>query len=212
GYDGVRDAFHTGRGRIVLRAKVAFEEIGNRNAIIVTEIPYLVNKAEMIARTSELVKEDKIQGIHEIRDESDRRGMRVVYELKNDAIPNVVLNLLYKYTALQTSFSVNNIALVKGRPQQLNLKDIIVHFVEHRHEIVIRRTQYELKKARERAHILEGFMKVIATQDTLDKAISIIRHSATPQAAKEGLIAEFELSDIQAQAILDLRLARLTGM
>ncbi|WP_052910840.1 DNA gyrase subunit A [Riemerella anatipestifer] len=212
GYDGVRDAFHTGRGRIVLRAKVAFEEIGNRNAIIATEIPYLVNKAEMIARTSELVKEDKIQGIHEIRDESDRRGMRVVYELKNDAIPNVVLNLLYKYTALQTSFSVNNIALVKGRPQQLNLKDIIVHFVEHRHEIVIRRTQYELKKARERAHILEGFMKVIATQDTLDKAISIIRHSATPQAAKEGLIAEFELSDIQAQAILDLRLARLTGM
>ncbi|MRM84488.1 DNA gyrase subunit A [Riemerella anatipestifer] len=212
GYDGVRDAFHIGRGRIVLRAKVAFEEIGNRNAIIVTEIPYLVNKAEMIARTSELVKEDKIQGIHEIRDESDRRGMRVVYELKNDAIPNVVLNLLYKYTALQTSFSVNNIALVKGRPQQLNLKDIIVHFVEHRHEIVIRRTQYELKKARERAHILEGFMKVIATQDTLDKAISIIRHSATPQAAKEGLIAEFELSDIQAQAILDLRLARLTGM
>ncbi|MCU7580844.1 DNA gyrase subunit A [Riemerella anatipestifer] len=212
GYDGVRDAFHTGRGRIVLRAKVAFEEIGNRNAIIVTEIPYLVNKAEMIARTSELVQEDKIQGIHEIRDESDRRGMRVVYELKNDAIPNVVLNLLYKYTALQTSFSVNNIALVKGRPQQLNLKDIIVHFVEHRHEIVIRRTQYELKKARERAHILEGFMKVIATQDTLDKAISIIRHSATPQAAKEGLIAEFELSDIQAQAILDLRLARLTGM
>ncbi|USL95338.1 DNA gyrase subunit A [Riemerella anatipestifer] len=212
GYDGVRDAFHTGRGRIVLRAKVAFEEIGNRNAIIVTEIPYLVNKAEMIARTSELVKEDKIQGIHEIRDESDRRGMRVVYELKNDAIPNVVLNLLYKYTALQTSFSVNNIALVKGRPQQLNLKDIIVHFVEHRHEIVIRRTQYELKKARERAHILEGFMKVIATQDTLDKAISIIRHSATPQAAKEGLIVEFELSDIQAQAILDLRLARLTGM
>ncbi|MBO4232856.1 DNA gyrase subunit A [Riemerella anatipestifer] len=212
GYDGVRDAFHTGRGRIVLRAKVAFEEIGNRNAIIVTEIPYLVNKAEMIARTSELVKEDKIQGIHEIRDESDRRGMRVVYELKNDAIPNVVLNLLYKYTALQTSFSVNNIALVKGRPQQLNLKDIIVHFVEHRHEIVIRRTQYELKKARERAHILEGFMKVIATQDTLDKAISIIRHSATPQAAKEGLIAEFGLSDIQAQAILDLRLARLTGM
>ncbi|MDY3334168.1 DNA gyrase subunit A [Riemerella anatipestifer] len=212
GYDGVRDAFHTGRGRIILRAKVAFEEIGNRNAIIVTEIPYLVNKAEMIARTSELVKEDKIQGIHEIRDESDRRGMRVVYELKNDAIPNVVLNLLYKYTALQTSFSVNNIALVKGRPQQLNLKDIIVHFVEHRHEIVIRRTQYELKKARERAHILEGFMKVIATQDTLDKAISIIRHSATPQAAKEGLIAEFELSDIQAQAILDLRLARLTGM
>lgn len=212
GYDGVRDAFHTGRGRIVLRAKVNFEEIGNRNAIIVTEVPYQVNKADMIARTAELVKDDKIVGIHEIRDESDRNGLRVVYELKNDAIPNVVLNLLYKYTALQTSFSVNNIALVKGRPEQLNLKDIIHHFVEHRHEVIVRRTQYELKKAKERAHILEGFMKVIGTQDSLDRAISIIRHSANPQAAKEGLIEAFELSDIQAQAILDLRLARLTGM
>ncbi len=212
GYEGVKDAFHTGRGRIVLRAKVNFEEIGNRNAIIVTEVPYQVNKAEMIARTAELVKDEKIPGIHEIRDESDRRGLRVVYELKNDAIPNVVLNLLYKYTALQTSFSVNNIALVKGRPQQLNLKDIIKYFVEHRHEVIVRRTEYELKKAKERAHILEGFMKVIGTQDDLDKAISIIRHSANPQEAKEGLIAEFELSDIQAQAILDLRLARLTGM
>lgn len=212
GYDGVRDAFHTGRGRIVLRAKVNFEEVGNRNAIIVTEIPYQVNKAEMIARAAELVKEDKIPGIHEIRDESDRRGMRIVYELKNDAIPNVVLNLLYKYTALQTSFSVNNIALVNGRPEQLNLKDIIRHFVDHRHEVVVRRTEYELKKAKERAHILEGFMKVIASQDTLDRAIYIIRHSATPQEAKEGLMAEFELSEIQAQAILDLRLARLTGM
>lgn len=212
GYDGVRDAFHTGRGRVVLRAKVNFEEIGNRNAIIVTEVPYQVNKAEMIARTAELIKEEKIPGIHEIRDESDRKGLRVVYELKNDAIPNVVLNLLYKYTALQTSFSVNNIALVHGRPEQLNLKDIIHHFVEHRHEVIIRRTQFELKKAKERAHILEGFMKVIGTQDSLDKAISIIRHSANPQAAKEGLIEAFELSDIQAQAILDLRLARLTGM
>ncbi|MBF1097355.1 MAG: DNA gyrase subunit A, partial [Riemerella sp.] len=151
-------------------------------------------------------------GIYEIRDESDREGLRVVYELKNDAIPNVVLNLLYKYTALQTSFSINNIALVGGRPQQLNLKDIIYNFVEHRHDVVTRRTEYELKKAKERAHILEGYMKVIATQDTLDKAIAIIRHSANPQAAKEGLIAEFELSEIQAQAILDLRLARLTGM
>ncbi|WP_336687485.1 DNA gyrase subunit A [Chryseobacterium bernardetii] len=212
GYDGVRDAFHTGRGRVVLRAKVNFEEIGNRNAIIVTEVPYQVNKAEMIARTAELIKEEKIPGIHEIRDESDRKGLRVVYELKNDAIPNVVLNLLYKYTALQTSFSVNNIALVHGRPEQLNLKDIIHHFVEHRHEVIVRRTQFELKKAKERAHILEGFMKVIGTQDSLDKAISIIRHSANPQAAKEGLIEAFELSDIQAQAILDLRLARLTGM
>jgi len=212
GYDGVRDAFHTGRGRVVLRAKVNFEEIGNRNAIIVTEVPYQVNKADMIARTAELVKDDKIVGIHEIRDESDRNGLRVVYELKNDAIPNVVLNLLYKYTALQTSFSVNNIALVKGRPEQLNLKDIIHHFVEHRHEVIVRRTQYELKKAKERAHILEGFMKVIGSQDSLDRAISIIRHSANPQAAKEGLIEAFELSDLQAQAILDLRLARLTGM
>lgn len=212
GYDGVRDAFHTGRGRVVLRAKVSFEEIGNRNAIIVNEIPFQVNKAEMIARTAELVKDDKIVGIHEIRDESDRNGLRVVYELKNDAIPNVVLNLLYKYTALQTSFSVNNIALVHGRPEQLNLKDIIHHFVEHRHEVIIRRTQYELKKAKERAHILEGFMKVIGTQDSLDRAIAIIRHSANPQAAKEGLIEAFELSEIQAQAVLDLRLARLTGM
>lgn len=212
GYDGVRDAFHTGRGRVMLRGKVKFEEIGNRNAIVVTEVPYQVNKADMIERTAELVKEDKIPGIYEIRDESDREGLRVVYELKNDAIPNVVLNLLYKYTALQTSFSINNIALVGGRPQQLNLKDIIYNFVEHRHDVVTRRTEYELKKAKERAHILEGYMRVIATQDTLDKAIAIIRHSANPQAAKEGLIAEFELSEIQAQAILDLRLARLTGM
>lgn len=212
GYDGVRDAFHTGRGRVVLRAKVSFEEVHNRNAIIVTEIPYQVNKAEMIARTAELVKDEKIPGIYEIRDESDRNGMRIVYELKNDAIPNVVLNLLYKYTSLQTSFSVNNIALVHGRPEQLNLKDIIHHFVEHRHVIIVRRTEYELRKAKERAHILEGFMKVIGTQDSLDKAISIIRHSANPQAAKEGIIQEFDLSEIQAQAILDLRLARLTGM
>jgi len=212
GYDGVRDAFHTGRGRVVLRAKVSFEEVHNRNAIIVTEIPYQVNKAEMIARTAELVKDEKIPGIYEIRDESDRNGMRIVYELKNDAIPNVVLNLLYKYTSLQTSFSVNNIALVHGRPEQLNLKDIIHHFVEHRHVVIVRRTEYELRKAKERAHILEGFMKVIGSQDSLDKAIAIIRHSANPQGAKEGLIEAFELSEIQAQAILDLRLARLTGM
>ena len=166
----------------------------------------------MIARTAELVKDEKIPGIYEIRDESDRNGLRVVYELKNDAIPNVVLNLLYKYTSLQTSFSVNNIALVHGRPEQLNLKDIIHHFVDHRHEVIVRRTEYELRKAKERAHILEGFMKVIGSQESLDKAIAIIRHSANPQEAKEGLIAEFELSEIQAQAILDLRLARLTGM
>lgn len=212
GYDGVRDAFHTGRGRIVLRAKVNFEQIGNRNAIIVTEVPYQVNKADMIARTAELVKDDKIQGIYEIRDESDRTGLRVVYELKNDAIPNVVLNLLYKYTALQTSFSCNNIALVAGRPVQLNVKDLILHFVDHRHEVVVRRTTFEIKKAKERAHILEGFMKVIGTQDDLDKAIQIIRSSSSPADAKSGLITEFDLSEIQAQAILDLRLARLTGM
>ncbi len=212
GYDGVRDAFHTGRGRIILRAKVNFEEVGNRNAIVITEIPYQVNKAEMIARTAELVKDDKIPGIYEIRDESDRSGLRIVYELKNDAIPNVVLNMLYKYTSLQTSFSVNNIALVKGRPEQLNLKEIIHHFVDHRHEIIIRRTEYELRKAKERAHILEGFMKVIGTQDDLDTAIAIIRHSSNPAEAKEGLMKEFDLSEIQAQAVLDLRLARLTGM
>ena len=212
GYDGVRDAFHTGKGRIVLRAKVNFEEVGNRNAIIVTEIPYQVNKAEMIARTAELVKDEKIPGIYEIRDESDRQGLRIVYELKHDAIPNVVLNMLYKYTSLQTSFSVNNIALVKGRPEQLNLKNIIHHFVDHRHEIIVRRTEYDLRKAKERAHILEGFMKVIGTQDDLDKAIAIIRHSSNPAEAKEGLMKEFDLSDIQSQAILDLRLARLTGM
>ena len=212
GYEGVKSAFETGRGRIILRGKANFEEVHGREAIVVTEIPYQVNKADMIARTAELIKEDKLQGISEIRDESDRNGMRVVYELKHDAIPNVVLNLLYKYTALQTSFSVNNIALVNGRPVQLNLKDIIHHFVEHRHDVVVRRTQYLLKKAQERAHILEGFMKVIATQDTLDLAIKIIRESSSPSEAKTGLIQEFELTEIQAQAILDLRLARLTGM
>ena len=212
GYEGVRAAFETGRGRIVLRGKAIFEEVHGREAIVVTEIPYQVNKADMIARTAELIKEDKLHGISEIRDESDRTGMRIVYELKHDAIPNVVLNLLYKYTALQTSFSVNNIALVNGRPVQLNLKDIIHHFVEHRHDVVVRRTQYLLKKAQERAHILEGFMKVIATQDSLDLAIKIIRESSSPSEAKTGLIQEFDLTEIQAQAILDLRLARLTGM
>lgn len=212
GYEGVKSAFETGRGRIVLRGKANFEEVHGREAIIVTEIPYQVNKADMISRTAELIKEDKLQGISEIRDESDRKGMRIVYILKNDAIPNVVLNLLYKYTALQTSFSVNNIALVKGKPVQLNLKDIIHHFVDHRHDVVVRRTQYLLRKAEERAHILEGFMKVIASQDTLDLAIKIIRESSNPSEAKSGLIEAFELSEIQAQAILDLRLARLTGM
>ena len=212
GYNGVKEAFETGRGRIILRAKTRFEEINGRDAIIVDEIPYQVNKANMIKATADLIKEGKMEGISEIRDESDRKGMRIVYLLKTDAIPNIVLNKLFKYTQLQTSFSVNNIALVNGRPEQVNLKDLIKHFVNHRHEVIVRRTEYELRKAREKAHILEGFMKVIATEDTLDRAIAIIRHSENPNVAKDGLMKEFELTEIQAQAILDLRLARLTGM
>lgn len=212
GYDGVREAFKTGRGRVVMRAKANIEEIDGRECIIVNEIPYQVNKAEMIRKTVDLIEDKKIEGISNIRDESDRKGMRIVYVLKRDAVPNIVLNNLYKHTALQSSFSVNNIALVNGRPKLLNLKDLIHYFVEHRHDVVVRRTQFELEKARERAHILEGFMKVIATQDTLDRAIAIIRQSQNPQEAKEGLIQEFDLSERQAQAILELRLARLTGM
>ena len=212
GYDGVREAFKTGRGRIVIRGKAHFEEVDKRECIIVTEIPYQVNKALMVKQTADLIKEGKLEGIADVFDETGKGGMRVVYVLKKDAIPNVVLNNLFKHTPLQSSFSVNNIALVNGRPEQLNLKDLIYHFIEHRHDVVYRRTEYELKKARERAHILEGYMKVIATQDTLDRAIYIIRHSENPQEAKDGLIKEFELSEIQAQAILDLRLARLTGM
>ena len=212
GYDGVREAFKTGRGRIVIRGKAHFEEVDKRECIIVTEIPYQVNKALMVKQTADLIKEGKLEGIADVFDETGKGGMRVVYVLKKDAIPNVVLNNLFKHTPLQSSFSVNNIALVNGRPEQLNLKDLIYHFIEHRHDVVYRRTEYELKKARERAHILEGYMKVIATQDTLDRAIYIIRHSENPQEAKDVLIKEFELSDIQAQAILDLRLARLTGM
>ena len=212
GYDGVREAFKTGRGRIVIRGKAHFEEVDKRECIIVTEIPYQVNKALMVKQTADLIKEGKLEGIADVFDETGKGGMRVVYVLKKDTIPNVVLNNLFKHTPLQSSFSVNNIALVNGRPEQLNLKDLIYHFIEHRHDVVYRRTEYELKKARERAHILEGYMKVIATQDTLDRAIYIIRHSENPQEAKDGLIKEFELSEIQAQAILDLRLARLTGM
>ena len=212
GYDGIREAFKTGRGRIVIRGKAHFEEVDKRECIIVTEIPYQVNKALMVKQTADLIKEGKLEGIADVFDETGKGGMRVVYVLKKDAIPNVVLNNLFKHTPLQSSFSVNNIALVNGRPEQLNLKDLIYHFIEHRHDVVYRRTEYELKKARERAHILEGYMKVIATQDTLDRAIYIIRHSENPQEAKDGLIKEFELSEIQAQAILDLRLARLTGM
>ncbi len=210
GYDGVKAAFETGRGRVVMRAKASFEEIRpGKEAIIVTEIPYQVNKAEMIKRTAELVNDKKIEGISDLRDESDRRGMRIVYELKRDAIPNVVLNMLYKYTALQTSFSVNNVALVKGRPETLNLKDMIHHYVEHRHEVVIRRTEYELKKAEERAHILEGLLIAL---DNLDEVIALIRASQTPEIARTGLMEKFELSEIQARAILDLRLQKLTGL
>lgn len=212
GYSGVKEAFETGRGRIVIRGKTHFETINGREAIIVTEIPYLVNKADMIAKTADLIKEGKLEGIAEIRDESDRNGMRIVYILRMDAIPNIILNLLFKHTALQSSFSVNNIALVNGRPEQLNLKDLILHFVNHRHDVVIRRTQFELRKAEERAHILEGYMKVIGTQDDLDRAIKIIRESATPDDARNGLIEAFDLSEIQARAILELRLRTLTGL
>ncbi|MFA7615550.1 MAG: DNA gyrase subunit A [Moheibacter sp.] len=212
GYSGVKEAFETGRGRVVMRAKTNFETVNGRDCIIVTEIPYQVNKADMIQRTAELVKEGKLEGISEIRDESDRTGMRVVYVLKMDAVPNVVLNLLFKHTALQSSFSINNIALVNGRPEQLNLKDMIRHFVDHRHEVVVRRTEFELRKAEERAHILEGYMKVIGTQDDLDRAIKIIRESATPDDARVGLMDAFDLSEIQAKAILELRLRTLTGL
>ena len=212
GYDGVKQAFETGRGRVVLRAKTNFEEVHGRDCIIATEIPYQVNKADMIAKTAELVKDGKLDGISEIRDESDRKGMRIVYVLKMDAVPNVVLNKLYKYTQLQSSFSVNNIALVNGRPEQLNLKDLIHYFVEHRHEVVIRRAEYELRKAQERAHILEGYMKVIGTQDDLDRAIKIIRGAGTPEEARTELMSAIDLSEIQARAILDLRLRTLTGL
>lgn len=210
GYEGVKDAFETGRGRVVMRAKAAIEEIREgREAIIVTEIPYQVNKADMIKKTADLVNEGKITGISDLRDESDRSGMRVVYELKRDAIPNVVLNKLFKYTQLQTSFSVNNIALVKGRPEMLNLKDMIHHFVEHRHEVVTRRTQYELRKAEERAHILEG---LIIASDNIDEVIKLIRASKSPEEARDKLISRFELSDLQARAIVEMRLRQLTGL
>jgi DNA gyrase subunit A len=210
GYDGVRKAFETGRGRIVMRAKTAFEEIREgKEAIIITEIPYQVNKADMIKKTADLVNDKKIEGISDIRDESDRNGMRIVYELRRDAIPNVVLNKLFKNTALQTSFSVNNIALVKGKPEALNVKDMIVHFVDHRHEVVVRRTQYELRKAEERAHILEGLLIAL---DNLDEVIALIRASQTPEIARTGLMERFNLSEIQARAILDMRLQKLTGL
>lgn len=209
GYEGVREAFKTGRGRIVMRAKVGFEEVDGRESIIVTEIPYQVNKADMIKRTADLVNEKKIEGIANIRDESDRNGMRIVYILKRDATPNVVLNTLYKFTQLQSSFSVNNIALVKGRPQMLNLKDMIHYFIEHRHDVVVRRTQFELRKAEERAHILEG---LIIASDNIDEVIAIIRGSKNTEEAREKLIERFNLSDIQARAIVEMRLRQLTGL
>ena len=209
GYEGVREAFKTGRGRIVIRAKASFEESNNKDAIIVTEIPYQVNKADMIKKTADLVNEKKIEGISNIRDESDRNGMRIVYELKRDAVPNVVLNTLYKYTQLQSSFSVNNIALVKGRPQMLNLKDLIHYFVEHRHDVVVRRTQYELRKAEERAHILEG---LIIASDNIDEVIKIIRASKDGDQARTNLIERFSLTEIQARAIVEMRLRQLTGL
>ncbi|ELM3644988.1 DNA gyrase subunit A [Flavobacterium psychrophilum] len=209
GYEGVREAFKTGRGRIVMRAKVGFEEVDGRECIIVSEIPYQVNKADMIKRTADLVNEKKIEGISNIRDESDRNGMRIVYILKRDATPNVVLNTLYKYTQLQSSFSVNNIALVKGRPQMLNLKDLIHYFVEHRHDVVVRRTKFDLRKAEERAHILEG---LIIASDNIDEVIALIRSSKNTDEAKEKLIERFKLSDIQSRAIVEMRLRQLTGL
>ena len=209
GYDGVKEAFHTGRGRVVLRAKANIEEVNGRECIIVNEIPYQVNKAEMIRKTAELINDKKIEGISNIRDESDRKGMRIVYILKRDAIPNIVLNKLYKYTQLQSSFSVNNIALVNGRPEMLNLKDLIHYFVEHRHDVVVRRTQFELRKAEERAHILEG---LIIASDNIDEVIALIRSSSNADEARNKLIEKFELTEIQAKAIVEMRLRQLTGL
>ncbi|MEJ6589143.1 MAG: DNA gyrase subunit A [Crocinitomicaceae bacterium] len=209
GYEGVKDAFLTGKGRIVMRCKAEIEEENGKEKIIVTEIPYQVNKAELIRKTADLVNDKKIEGISDLRDESDRNGMRIVYEIKRDAIANVVLNKLYKYTSLQTSFSVNNICLVKGRPQLLNLKSIISNFVEFRHEVIVRRTKYELRKAEERAHILEG---LIIASDNIDEVIEIIKASPSPDQARENLSERFKLSDIQTRAIVDMRLRQLTGL
>ena len=210
GVEGVRDAYETGKGRVVMRGKARFEETRHgKEVIIVEEIPYQVNKADMVRKAADLVNEKRIEGISEIRDESDRNGLRVVFELKRDAIPNVVLNKLYKYTQLQTSFSVNNIALVKGRPRLLNLREMLVYYIEHRHEIIVRRTQFELRKAEERAHILQGLIIAI---DNLDEVIALIRGSQTPEEARTGLMEKFELSELQARAILDMRLQKLTGL
>lgn len=210
GYDGVLNAFETGRGRIVLRGEVTVEETASgRERIIATSIPYMVNKAEMIRKTADLVNDKKIEGISDINDESDRNGMRIVYDLKRDAIPSIVINKLYQLTPLQSSFNVNNVALVNGRPRMLNLKDMIHYFVEHRHEVVVRRTKYELAEAERKAHVLEGLLVAL---DNLDEVIALIRASKTPEEAREGLMKQFELSEIQARAILDMRLQKLTGL
>ena len=209
GYDGVKEAFETGKGRVVMRGKAVFEEVNGRECIIVTEIPYLVNKSDMIQKTAQLINDKKIEGISNIRDESDRKGMRIVYILKRDAIPNIVLNKLFKHTALQSSFSVNNIALVKGRPKLLNLKEMIVHFVEHRHEVVVRRTKYELKKAEDRAHILEGLIKA---SDNIDEMITIIKASKNADDARLNLVKKYDLSENQSKAIVEMRLRQLTGL
>ncbi len=209
GYQGVKDAYETGRGRVVIRGKAHIENEGGREKIVITEIPYLVNRAEMIQKTADLVNEKKIEGISNVNDESDRDGMRVVYDLKRDAMSNVVLNKLYKYTALQSSFSINSIALVAGRPKLLNLKELIHYFVEHRHDVVTRRTQYELEQAEKRAHILEG---LIIASDNIDEVIKIIRASSTPEEARGKLMERFELSDIQSRAIVEMRLRQLTGL
>ena len=209
GHEGVKEAYKTGKGRVVMRAKTHFEEVNGKECIIVNEIPYQVNKADMIKKTADLVNDKKLEGITLIRDESDRNGMRIVYFLKRDAVPNVVLNTLFKHTALQSSFSINNIALVKGRPQLLNLKDLISNFVEHRHDVVVRRTKFELKKAEDRAHILEG---LIIASDNIDEVIKLIRSSSNAEEARNKLIERFELSEIQAKAIVEMRLRQLTGL
>lgn len=210
GYEGVINAFETGRGRVMMRGEITIEETSSgRERLIATSIPYQVNKAEMIKKTADLINEKKLEGISDINDESDRNGMRIVYDLKRDAIPNIVINKLYQLTALQSSFSVNNVALVKGRPKMLNLKDMIHYFVEHRHEVVTRRTEYELKEAERKAHILEGLLVAL---DNLDEVISLIRASINPEEARNGLMSKFGLSEIQAKAILDMRLQKLTGL
>ncbi|MFL2615292.1 MAG: DNA gyrase subunit A [Candidatus Marisimplicoccus sp.] len=209
GYDGVKEAFHTGKGRVVMRGKAIIENVKERECIIVSEIPYQVNKADMIKKTADLVNDGKIEGISTIRDESDRNGMRIVYVLKRDAIPNIVLNKLYKYTSLQSSFSVNNVALVNGRPQLLNLKDLIHHFVDHRHDVVVKRTKYELKKAQQRAHILEG---LIIASDNIDDVIDLIKKSSNAEEARLKLEKKYKLSEIQAKAIIEMRLRQLTGL